>query len=297
MNDLIKDIAGFLLPPFRSLSLPREHRAAPLAQRLAGQKVLTLNISPTSVTAGVLIFSRRGVQFTALGSEPASEGRLSSAVLTKLKGASKARYVALAYGASPESTEVALVPNTRSFQSDEAFHTALAHNVELFIQKAKAGYVYRGFPHREYPIAIVGTFDPTREAEDLKLCESVGLMVVRAQSNLLALANVGLAHPQVVAGAPLLIIDQGQCLFITSSPKGQWEHVRCRKLKDGAPDFARFITEVIKPGIKATNLVVLDTHSSGDIELDTALAGLPVTLIAINGVEPNHIPNCVLSAA
>lgn len=297
MNDLIKDIAGFLLPPFRSLSLPREHRGAPLAQRLAGQKVLTLNISPAAISPGVLTFGRRGVQFTPLALQPGGDGRLSAGLLSKLKAEAKTRYVALAYGASPESTEVALVPNTRSFQSDEAFHTALAHNVEIFIQKAKPGYVYRGFPHREYPVALVGTFDPTREAEDVKLCESVGLKVVRAQSNLLALANVGLTHPQVTAGSPLLIIDQGQCLFITSSPKGQWEQVRCRKLKDGAQDFARFATEVIKPALKSPQLVLLDTQSSGDIDFAASLAGVPVTSIAIEGVDPTFYPNCILSAA
>jgi len=298
----LKDILGYLVPPYWSLRPVRTYRGEPLAARLAGQRLLALNVCQNHITPLNIEFSRSGPLFSALPQQKTENFRVTPDILRTLKVVSRAKFVAASFGAGPEQDDVALITNSRRFSNDLGFHMSIAHNPEAIVTKPKlgAGICYRGIPHPELPQSLVALVSTAHDRAFVDAATAAGLSVVRSTLTLLQLVNIGLASTACADGASLLVVDNSQALFIPITARNAWDAPRFRRLKAGQEDLQKFVSSVVKTALKdpaTAKLVLLDTRSSPGVDARAALAGFTISTFAIPGIEPELIPNLALTAA
>jgi hypothetical protein len=278
LNDLSQQAPfGFLLPPFNLLRIPRDYRGAPLSERIGGGKLLALTVSNSLVEPALVRFSKGEWVVTPQKSFATADWRIDPQAVSKLKAETGARYLAVSYVRSPEQNQLFLCTTQLRFRDELHFHISLSLDPKKVFAKAKDGCSYRGIPHPESSIAIVTMVDPAWDITCQKAAAAADLQLLRTELSILKMANIGLADERVRAGATLLILDYSQALLVASTAAGAWDEPRLRDIKGEQNGFNDFVEKVVRASVKEPHqkrLVVLDTKTSGNIDVQATLGAL-----------------------
>lgn len=195
--------------------------AVPLVTRLAGQRLLVVELQPDAAQVAVVRISRSGRAHAAPAQPhaPPPGGIPDAAWAAQLRRLHGIRHVALFLPA----TDLALRRAVNFAAPSSLFGTVLATRPEVIAGPLRPGRTVTGFRDPERPVAILAEGPAAAIERTIEACSAAGLRPVRLQCLALAALEAALRSLPPDPPAAVAVVISDQALVLPFAPDGTWE--------------------------------------------------------------------------